>query len=417
MASILFCWELGAGFGHLTPHREVLATLRQKGHSVHIAVRDLTRGAKAFDGLPFHYWQAPTPQGRPEQVYNPTINFAQILHNTGLGDPTGLAARISAWRNIFAVTRPQVALVDYCPTALLALRGLGIPAVVTGTGFFIPPNVSPFPAFSMMANQTTPEKLALEERQLLEGINAAIAKHRLEPLTSLAQIFHETAGKIFRALPDFDHYPNRGPAEFLGLPPDPPRTQVTWPEGDGPRIFAYLKPFKAIETLLTELRQRGLPTIVACDGIAKEHRHKYTSKTLRFVPPMIDIAQMGRESHFAITNANLTTSVRLLLQGCPILAIPLQLEQTLVANNFRRLGVGLMARPAVAEDIAPQLTQMLLNPTYRDTARAMALKYQGQANDYVEKAVAVLEQFLVPATAATRPAANAPATNPTSCPT
>ena len=55
MASVLFCWELGAGFGHLTPHREVLATLQQKGHTVHVAVRDLVRATKAFEGQRFAF--------------------------------------------------------------------------------------------------------------------------------------------------------------------------------------------------------------------------------------------------------------------------------------------------------------------------------------------------------------------------
>jgi UDP:flavonoid glycosyltransferase YjiC (YdhE family) len=246
----------------------------------------------------------------------------------------------------------------------------------------------------MLAKQTTPEKLAADEKQLLDCVNAAIAKHRMPPLNNLAQIFHETAGKIFRSLPEFDHYPNRGPAEFLGLPPDPPRTPPTWPQGEGPRVFAYLKPFKNIETLLTELQKRNQPTIIACDGIAKEHRHKYTTPTMRFVPPTIDIAQVGREAHFAITNANLTTSVRLLIEGCPVMAVPLQLEQTLVANNFRRLGVGVMIRPNSAEDIAPALAQMFENRKYRDAAEAIALKYRGRTDGYVERAVAVLERLL-----------------------
>ena len=394
MASVLFCWELGAGFGHLTPHREVLSALQQKGHTVHVAVRDLNRANKAFEGKQFAFWQAPTPQNRPEKMFKPTINFTQILYNTGLGDPSGLAMRISAWRNIIKATRPQVALVDYCPTALLALRGLGIPTVVTGTGFFIPPNVTPFPAFPMTRNLATGETLFFQEKQFLSGINAALAKHRIAPLNNLAQMFHDVAGKIFRALPEFDHYPKRGPAEFLGLPPDPPRASTTWPSGDGPRVFAYLKPFQTLETLLTELQQRRLPTIVACDGIAKDLQDKYASETLRFVPPTIDIVQMGRESHFAITNANLTTSVRLLLQGCPLITIPLQLEQTLVAHNFRRLGVGMVLRTNAAGDIAPQLTEMLENTKYRDAAGALARKYEGRADDYVERATAVLERCL-----------------------
>ena len=394
MANVLFCWELGAGFGHLTPHREVLATLRQRGHMVHVAVRDLTRASKAFEGLAFGYWQAPTPQNRHETKFQPTINFTEILHNTGLSDPTGLAARIAAWRSIFAATRPQVALVDYCPTALLALRGLRIPTVVTGTGFFIPPNVSPLPPFPMLAHLATPERLAQEEQQMVAAINAALARHRIAPLNNLAQIFHEVAGKIFRALPDFDHYPNRGPAEFLGLPPDPPRKPTAWPPGDGPKVFAYLKPFPMLETLLTELQQRGLPTIVACDGIPKVTRDKFTSEKMRLVAPTIDVAQMGRDSAFAITNANLPTSVRLLLQGCPLMTIPLQLEQVLVADNFRRMGVGVVVRPTVAEDFAPQLTEILQQAKYRNMARMLALKYKGRPDDYVERAVAVLEKFL-----------------------
>jgi UDP:flavonoid glycosyltransferase YjiC (YdhE family) len=405
MASVLFCWELGAGFGHLTPHREVLATLARKGHKVHVAVRDLARAAQAFKGLPFCLWQAPTPQNRPEKKFAPTINFTQVLYNTGLGVPNGLGARISAWRSIFMATRPQVTLVDYTPTALLALRGLGIPTVVTGTGFFIPPNVSPLPAFPMLANLATPEKLAQEERQVLTVINAALAQHRTAPLTSVAQLFHEVSGKIFRSLPEFDHYPNRGPAEFLGLPPDPPRAPITWPAGDGLRVFAYLKPYPFLENLLTEIQQRRLTAIIACDGIAKAVQDKFACETMRFVPPTVDIAQMGRESHFAITNANLTTSVRLLLQGCPIMAIPLQLEQSLVAANFQKLGVGVMTRNTVADDLAPHLMEMMQKPKYREAARSVAAKYADRPDNYVEQAVAVMERFLPVPAVQTPPAA------------
>ena len=398
MASVLFCWELGAGFGHLTPHREVLATLQQKGHTVHIAARDLTRATKAFEGLKFAYWQAPTPQNRPEKMFKPTINFAQILHDSGLWDPIGLSARIAAWRSIFAATRPKLAVVDYCPTALLALRGMGIPAVVTGISFTIPPNATPFPAFPMLKNLSTGEKLFYEEKQLLTGINAALAKHRIAPLNNLAQIFHDVAGKIIVALPEFDHYPNRGPAEFMGLPPAPNRPLTTWPPGDGPRVFAYLKPFQALETLLTEIKQRGLSAIIACDGISKELQDKFTTETMRFCAPTVDVDQMGRESHFAITNGGFTTSVQLLLKGCPLMVIPLQLEQMLSAHNFRRLGVGVMMRPTAVEDVAPRLTEMLENTKYRAAAGALARKYEGRTGDYVERATTVLERFLqVPA--------------------
>lgn len=404
MASVLFCWELGAGFGHLTPHREVLATLARKGHTVHVAVRDLARAGQAFKGLPFRFWQAPTPQSRPERKFAPTVNFTQILFNTGLGAPNGLGARIAAWRSIFLATRPQVTLVDYTPTALLALRGLNIPTVITGTGFFIPPNVSPFPAFSMLANMATPEQLAQQEKGVLQVINRALGQHRIPPLNTLAQLFHEVSGKIFRSLPEFDHYPNRGPAEFLGLPPDPPRPLTAWPAGEGPKVFAYLKPYKFLENLLTEIQQRKLVTIIACDGIPQEMQNKFKCDTMKFVPPTVDIYQMGREASFAITNANLTTSVRLLLQGCPVMTVPLQLEQTLVGANLQDLGVGLMSRNTVVDDLAPHLTEMTQQSKFRDAAKALAEKYKNHPNDYVDRAVEVMERFLPQATAHPTPA-------------
>ena len=125
---------------------------------------------------------------------------------------------------------------------------------------------------------------------------------------------------------------------------------------------------------------------------------------MRFSAPTVDVAQMGRESHFAITNGGFTTSVQLLLQGCPLMVIPLQLEQMLAAHNFRRLGAGVIVRPTMADDIAPRLTELLENTKYRDAVGALARKYEGRTNDYVERATAVLEKFLpAPSTAKPQP--------------
>ena len=396
MASILFCSEIGADSGHLTPHREVLDVLHQRGHSIHIVVRDLTRATKAFEGLPLQYWQAPIPQSRPEFVFNPPINFSHILHNSGMGDPIGIAARMAAWRSILSATRPRLAILDHSPAALLALRGTKVQTVLIGSGFEIPANASPIPAFGVTANLAIPGKMAADDNRLLIAFNAALARHGCPALTSVAQLFHEVPTTIFRTLPEFDPVPNRGPAQFLGLPSDPPRKAVEWPPGEGARVFAYLKPSEILDTLLTELNDLKLPTIIASDGISKAQRDKYSTATVRFVPPTVDIVQMGRESHFAITNASLTTSVRLLLQGCPLITIPLQLEQAVTADNIRRLGAGLIVRANVKEDVARSLSEMLNHARCRNAAQAFAAKYAGQPDNYAERVVAILDGLLGP---------------------
>lgn len=398
MDTVLFCWELGAGFGHLTPHREVLRMLHERGCQVHVVVRDVIRAAKAFEGLPFHYWQAPTPQHEPLDVfYRQTANFAQILHNTGLAHLTGLSVRLSAWRNLIAAIRPRIALVDYCPSALLALRDTGIPTVVTGTGFFIPPNLSPFPPYPNSVDQVTHQQLVAEEERLLQIINPALQQNQIAPLNCLAQMFHDVTARIFRSLPEFDHYPNRpdrNAAEFLGLPPDPPRPRVEWPSGNRPRVFAYLKPFAALESLLDELKTWDLRVIVAGDGLDSKLCAKHASSKMKFAPPTIDVAQMGREARFAITNANLTTSVRLVLEGCPVLLVPLSLEQGIVADNFRKLGVSLVLDPKAPTNTKAIVSHMLDNPKYRKTAREVAARYARRPRNYSQLAFGVMESIL-----------------------
>ena len=41
MTTYLFCWELGMGRGHLTPHLPLAHHLRDRGHEVIYAVRNL----------------------------------------------------------------------------------------------------------------------------------------------------------------------------------------------------------------------------------------------------------------------------------------------------------------------------------------------------------------------------------------
>ena len=53
-----------------------------------------------------------------------------------------------AWRQLLTLLNADLILADYAPTPLLAARCLQVPAVVLGTGFSVPPSVSPLPAFN-----------------------------------------------------------------------------------------------------------------------------------------------------------------------------------------------------------------------------------------------------------------------------
>ena len=392
MSTVLFAWELGGGMGHLLPHRELLAGLLKKGHKVHVASRDVGRAGVAFEGLPLHYWPVPLTLDLPKSVFQPTVSFAQILHNIGFANVSDVTMRITAWRNLIAAIRPDILLAEYSPTALLAARGSQIKTISIGLGFCLPPNRRPIPAFTTLAHLATTEQLMHDESRVTTTINATLEKHALPKLYCLADLFHQTDAQLLTMLPELDHYPDRGPAEYCGLPPERAGKQVLLPPGTGRRIYAYLKPFPAIESLLNLLNQLAFPTMVACDGLSNEMRRKHASATLSFVDADVDLTKLAPECHIAITNANPTTSARFVLAGRPVLMIPLQLEQELFAHAVTQHGLGTTVRPNEPQHLFPQLARLLKDEVCHDAAMKFAAKYANSTQNRLERMIAIIEQ-------------------------
>jgi hypothetical protein len=206
---------------------------------------------------------------------------------------------------------------------------------------------------------TDPAELSADEARLVMAINAALGIHGLPLIGSLADLFHQIERVMLTTIRELDHYPDRCDGGYWGLPPERPGVRVEWPNSDRRRVFAYLKPYASIETLLEMLNQLALPSMVACDGLSSALKQKYASGTLAFAPPNIDLTQMAAECHFAITNANHTTSARFLLAGKPLMLIPLHLEQELLANAVERFGAAVMVRPKEPRDPFVQLRSLL----------------------------------------------------------
>lgn len=120
MARILFAWEMGAGLGHLLPHRPVFAELVARGYEVHVAARELAQVRRAFGELPLVYWQSPLHPGNAEPKILPTASPVHILHNVGYGDADKVIGSLAAWKNLLRRIEPNLLLVNYCRGVLLA---------------------------------------------------------------------------------------------------------------------------------------------------------------------------------------------------------------------------------------------------------------------------------------------------------
>jgi UDP:flavonoid glycosyltransferase YjiC (YdhE family) len=375
MARILLAWELGGGLGHLVNLLPFAKGLSQRGHLVFVALRDLSRADKVFANLSVSFLQAPFKLGRIKNCIDVPHTFAHLLHNVGFGQPSELSTLAAAWRNLYDFVRPDLILFEHSPTALLAARGYRARRALVGSGFFCP--IDEYPMSDLRPTRPVSyAQLQLDEDLVLQFTNRQLIAWGEAPLDRLSQLYADVDEFFLLSFEELEHYPARQGARYWGALPNVGGKHPEWPLGDGPKVYAYLKPFPALENLLALLNELELPSLVSIDGIDEGVQRRHQSKTLRFEAVRLDLAQVSAECDLAILNGNHFTSVSILLAGKPTLQIPLYLEQSLFSDAVVRMGAGLKAGTNRPEQIAVRLVSMLSSDQFAASARRFAKKYE-----------------------------------------
>lgn len=404
MATVLFTWELGVGLGHMVPMLPLAEGLARQGHRVYVALRDLARASEVFGRAGVSYLQAPFRHSRPG-CFRRTPTFSHVLANVGFGDEGELHGLCCAWRNLINFVRPDLIVFDHSPTAMLAARGARVGRVVTGLGFFCPPDVSPFPV--LVDGEVDHDRLAAEERRVLERANRLLARWKRPPLERLGQLYGEVDDMFLQTFEELDHYPTRntggqaasGTQRYWGPVHAPGGKAPEWPAGNGKRAFAYLKNSPAVGEVLAALADLGGPAIVLSDGIDPAVRKRFASvPNLRFETQRLDMARVRAECDLAVHNANHGTLCQLLLGGKPMLQVPITLEQQVLARRVGQLGAAetVIARGAEARDeIRAKLHAVATDPRYTEAAGRFAKKYSDfDAAEQMERMVARVEELI-----------------------
>ncbi len=396
MARILFVWELGLGFGHLSPYIGVVRALRKQKHEVIFAARDVENADRVFarDGVPI--LQAPLSVHRVTNPYRITFNYAQLMHNTGFADLQDLFGRVKAWQHIFQYVRPDVMVFDHSPTGLLASRMVKVKRIIGGSGFLIPPAETPLPLMRYW-NNSDAEKIKKSEQMVLNTSNKVLQALKLPPMKNLAEMFQSDAEWLM-SFPEMDHYPERKSGNYVGMfsPPEYGEDPV-WPAGKGKKIFAYLYNYKTLPALLKLLNRTGSRVLIHGPQIPVPVRKKFSSPTVRFSDKPLNVQRLGPECDLVITNGTFGTTAAFMMAGKPALMIPTNLERMMVARRVVGMGAGLAAPANKPEMLGPRLKALFQNDKYRKAAEAFAAKYKGESMaTQTEKMVATLEKLLPP---------------------
>ena len=144
---ILFAWEAGENFGHVSKIAEVARRLTGRAE-VLAAVRNPIALRQIAPDLPVTVLPAPAaPPQAPMSGEDAGRSYPDVLRHAGWSSAQTLAPLVESWRNLIALAQPDVLVAQAAPTALLAARGLDLRTAMCGSGFDAPPRAHPMPAF------------------------------------------------------------------------------------------------------------------------------------------------------------------------------------------------------------------------------------------------------------------------------
>lgn len=375
MSRILFAWELGANYGHLSRQLPIAQQLRRQGHDVFFVVRDTTVAAQLLGPYGFAFTQAPFDTAGKRSV-QPPANYAEILLASGYADRAVLWGLVRSWLSLIEMFKADIIIVDHAPTALFAAHLTGLPTILIGNGFEIPPDCSPLPSirpWEAIAN----DRLLRAEEFVLERLNTIASSLSAHTLQRIPELFQGT-GKILSTFAELDHYGIRDGEIYAGpIFSSATGQQMTWSELDKPHIFAYLRPsVPGFELLLKALSKQPAEVIVVAPGIRRAQAEAVVSVSFRVLGQPVLLDSLLELADLVVSTGGTGTVSQCLLAGVPLLLVPQNVEQYLMSQCIEALGAGLTAKQKrQEEDFAGLLERLLHDPCYRKAADVFAKQY------------------------------------------
>lgn len=383
MRHVLLIAEMGGELGHLATLSALSAALCQRGDKVTVLVRELARAVPHFSGQAVTLLQAPVWR-RALPVQTPRGSMATILYRYGFASPSELYAYLQAWRDLVDLLRPDLLVLDYAPTAWLALRDRHVPLLVTGFAFGAPVPGQPLPEWTMpslttaVTGQWPSLELADVERQVLATINECQHQDRLSPLASVSELF-VADGMALSQLAELDpQQPWREPACYAGpLTPALVGKPVHWQSSTSKRVLAYIKPgWPKLEILLQQLHEQGVELEAFYRGPLPTEWQRWLGPTFRIGSQPLDLRSALCSADLMICHAGIGSLSLALGAGCPSLCLPQQTEQRGNSELVVQQGWGAqLTGDESLEQMAACLQSYWQHDGYRCRTREVAARY------------------------------------------
>jgi UDP:flavonoid glycosyltransferase YjiC (YdhE family) len=394
VATIIGVCELGGYLGHISKITSLLQHLHRLGHQVIAVVPDISFVGFMEAQNPFiPYVLGPKLPMPAFKTSRDPVNLSEVLLCAGMGTEAVLTPCANLWRQLFTLLKADLILADYAPTALLAARSLAIKTIVLGTGFSVPPQLSPLPAFNRRLVIHEPA-LQASDTQLLTALNRYLAQHKKPLLQTVSDLFWQTEHVAITHAHALDHFAYGRPAEvkyYALATRTPGGTQTDWPDVRGKKIFAYLKTeYPGLEFLLEQLQTLPVAVIIYLSGKnAEQWLHFQTPQLHIFLTPL-DLTLLMPDADWLIYHAGSGMASQALLNGKPSILIPTHYEQLFTAEALAARQLGYLLNPHwAAEKIKTLLTQALADTQIHTRCAQQIQENNCGANELVARIHAI----------------------------
>jgi UDP:flavonoid glycosyltransferase YjiC (YdhE family) len=353
VSRILLTWELGLNLGHLTRLLPVAERLKADGHTVLVAARDIQAAATVLGPGGISFVQAPhLPKGIA--LAHRAAGYADILLSQGWSDTSVLWGLTQAWLNLIRMFRPDHLILDYSPAVSLAARIAKIPTVLIGNGFELPPATDPLPPFSGFT-WATPERAAQSEHFAVANANTVLKAFGAPLIGALRDLLTDQT-RFLATFPELDHYGERTDVQYVGPLLGKLRAPtVEWPEGEGPRIFACLRPDTSrVELILSALAAMTARVVCVATGFTEAQLDRFRPKHIRYASQPVDLQPL-LGADLCVTYGAEGTMMRFLMAGVPQIVSPWHVETFMAARRIEAAGLGAALPDAMTEQTLAQI--------------------------------------------------------------
>jgi UDP:flavonoid glycosyltransferase YjiC (YdhE family) len=333
MIRIVLACEGGTGLGHVDSLVMVAKALgpRFSFDGVHYSDASLESLSAVCETV--FRCPATLPRLTSSQAYPDPLNlsWANFLERCNLGKTGKLAPDLAWWRGALRMREIDMVVCDYAPMAMLAARTLGIPVVLTGTAFSVPPDgLQRFPTFVDRETKAAD----VDEAAIVRTINAICGIRGLPEMAYLPQIY-DCAVKLPQGLDFLDPY--------QGLRTEPllprPASFSTLLAKDGREIFVYLSHITADpDFMLDGLVELDAPVRVFVPWLEKDRADMLRSHGIMVEDKPQTPDDIARRTRLMVIYGQPSTTTMALASGLPVLAFPQHFEQSYHANRASRKG-------------------------------------------------------------------------------